>query len=167
MTTPRPEPVPRRHEQFMQLALEQAARAAALGEIPVGAVLVCDGEVVALAHNTRETEHDPLGHAELTALRDGARKLGRWRLSGCTLYVTLEPCPMCAPALVQARVDRIVYGAMDPKLGAAGTVFNLVDRPEFNHRPEVIAGVCEEEAQMALKRFFERRRAGEIPGWAE
>lgn len=167
MTTPRPEPVPRRHEQFMQLALEQAARAAALGEIPVGAVLVCDGEVVALAHNTRETEHDPLGHAELTALREGARKLGRWRLSGCTLYVTLEPCPMCAPALVQARVDRIVYGAMDPKLGAAGTVFNLVDRPEFNHRPEVIAGVCEEEAQRALKQFFERRRAGEIAGWAE
>lgn len=167
MTTSPPTPVPWRHEDFMRLALDEAARAAALGEIPVGAVLVHDGEVVARAHNTRETQHDPLGHAELTALREGARRLGRWRLSGCTLYVTLEPCPMCAPALVQARVDRIVFAAMDPKLGAAGTVFNLVDRPEFNHRPDVIAGICEEEAQTALKRFFGRRRAGEIPGWAE
>ncbi len=167
MTTPSLPPVPWRHETFMRLALDEAERAAALGEIPVGAVLVCDGEVVARAHNTREIHHDPLGHAELTALREGARRLGRWRLTGCTLYVTLEPCPMCAPALVQARVDRIVFGAMDPKLGAAGTVFNLVDRREFNHRPEVIAGICEEEAQTVLKRFFGRRRAGEIHGWPE
>lgn len=167
MTTPPPSTVPGRHETFMRLALEEADKAEVLGEIPVGAVLVCDGEVVARAHNTRETQHDPLGHAELTALREGSRRLGRWRLTGCTLYVTLEPCPMCAPALVQARVDRIVYAAMDPKLGAAGTVFNLVDRREFNHRPEVIAGVCEHDAQTALKRFFSRRRSGEVPGWPE
>lgn len=151
----------------MRLALEEAARAAALGEVPVGAVLVHEGEVIARAHNTRESQHDPLGHAELTALREGAKRLGRWRLAGCTLYVTLEPCPMCAPALVQARVDRIVFGAMDPKLGAAGTVLNLVDRPEFHHRPEVIGGVCEAEAQEALKSFFARRRAGQIGGWPD
>lgn len=167
MTTLPPPMVPPRHEAFMKLALEEAERAAALGEIPVGAVLVCQGTVVARAHNTRETQYDPLGHAELTALREGSRRLGRWRLNGCTLYVTLEPCPMCAPALVQARVDRIVYGAMDPKLGAAGTVFNLVERPEFNHRPEVISGICEAEAQAVLKRFFHARRSGEIPGWPE
>lgn len=151
----------------MRLALEEAARAAALGEVPVGAVLVHEGEVIARAHNTRESQHDPLGHAELTALREGARRLGRWRLAGCTLYVTLEPCPMCAPALVQARVDRIVFGALDPKLGAAGTVLNLVDRPEFHHRPEVIGGICEAEAQEALKGFFARRRAGKIDGWSD
>ncbi len=160
MTIPDPSLVPLRHDAFMLLALEEAVKAEALGEVPVGAVLVFEGKVVARAHNTRETQHDPLGHAELTALREGARQLGRWRLAGCTLYVTLEPCPMCAPALVQARVDRIVYGAMDPKLGAAGTVFNLVDRPEFNHRPEVIGGVCERQAQGILKRFFEARRNG-------
>lgn len=167
MTTLPPDPVPWRHEPYMRLALAEAEKAAALGEIPVGAVLVCDGAVIARAHNTRESRRDPLGHAELTALREGARALGRWRLTGCTLYVTLEPCPMCAPALVQARVDRIVYGAMDPKLGAAGTVFNLVDRREFNHRPEVIAGVCEDEARETLRRFFERRRTGETAGWPE
>jgi tRNA(adenine34) deaminase len=143
-----------RHTDYMQLAIEAAHRARAQGDVPVGAVLVCDGRVIATAHNTREALLDPAGHAELNALRAGAQALGRWRMAGCTLYVTLEPCPMCASALVQSRLDRLVYGAMDPKQGAAGTLWNLTDEPRLNHRVEVIAGVREAECGQLLRDFF-------------
>ncbi len=118
---------------YMALALEEARLAGTEGEVPIGSVIVCDGAVVARAHNTREAEHDPTAHAELIAIREASRKLGRWRLSDCTVYVTLEPCPMCAGAMHQARIDRLVYGAPDPKAGAVGTLFDL-PRREANHR---------------------------------
>jgi tRNA(adenine34) deaminase len=142
----------------MERAILAASHAHALGEVPVGAVLVHAGRVVATGWNTRETQRDPTGHAELMALRLGSEALGRWRLTGCTLYVTLEPCPMCAPAIVQARLDRVVFGAYDPKLGAAGSVFSLIERPEYPHRVEVIGGIMEAECQAQLRAFFESRR---------
>lgn len=146
------------HRDWMKLAMDAAAHARALGEVPVGAVLVCDDRLVATGWNTRETVPDPTGHAELMALQKGALALGRWRLTGCTLYVTLEPCPMCAPAIAQARVDRVVFGAYDPKVGAAGSVFSLIERPEYNHRVEVIGGVMEAECRAQLAGFFADRR---------
>lgn len=146
-----------RHADYMALALDEARLALERGDVPVGAVLVCDGEIVARGHNTREALHDPTGHAELNAIREGAARLGRWRLHGCTLYVTLEPCPMCAAALVQARLERLVYGAMDPKQGAAGSLWNLVEDPRLNHRVEVVASVREAECAAMLRRFFRDR----------
>lgn len=146
------------HSHWMTHALHLAERALKLGEVPVGAVLVCNNEIVAEGWNTRETERDPTGHAELLALRLGGKRLDRWRLNGCTLYVTLEPCPMCAPALVQARLDRVVFGAYDPKLGAAGSVFSLLERPEYLHRLEVIGGVMEQECREQLQAFFQTAR---------
>jgi tRNA(adenine34) deaminase len=141
----------------MELALAEARRAEAEGEVPVGAVLVHAGEVVARGRNTRETRFDPTGHAELNAIRMAAALLGRWRLHGCVLYVTLEPCPMCAAALVQARLPLLVYGAPDPKAGAAGTRLNLVDDRRLNHRIEVVAGVLEEPCREVLSAFFRDR----------
>lgn len=149
-----------RHEDWMERALDAAARARDLGEVPVGAALVMGDQLVSLGWNTRESAPDPTGHAELMALRLGAEALGRWRLSGCTLYVTLEPCPMCAPALVQARLDRVVFGAYDLKLGAAGSVFSLLEHPAYPHRLEVIGGIREERCQAELRAFFAARRAG-------
>jgi tRNA(Arg) A34 adenosine deaminase TadA len=147
-----------RHEDFMQLALAEAERAEAAGDVPVGAVLVHAGQVVAVGHNTREARLDPTGHAELEALRAGAAALGRWRLTGCTLYVTLEPCPMCAAALVQCRVDQLVFGAQDPKQGAAGSLYNIVEDARLNHRLAVVAGVLEGACETQLKRYFAERR---------
>lgn len=144
--------------RWMRLALEEAKKALEKGEVPVGAVVVKDGVVVGRGHNVRETERDPLGHAELIAIREAARTLGGWRLGGTTLYVTLEPCPMCAGAIVQSRIDRLVFGAADPKAGSAGTLVNLVRDPRFNHRAEVRGGVLEEEAAALLKAFFARLR---------
>jgi len=142
----------------MARALELAREGLAHGEVPVGAVIVYQDQEIASAGNTRETAHDPLGHAELTALRQAAMKRDRWRLTGCTLYVTLEPCPMCAAAALQARVDRIVFGALDPKLGACGSVWSLAQAPEWNHAVEVISGIGEAEASELLKTFFAARR---------
>ena len=139
---------------YMSLALEQARLAAAEGEVPIGAVLVCDGAVVAHGRNARESAADPTAHAEMIAIREGAGRLGRWRLSGCTLYVTLEPCPMCAGALVNARIDRVVYGATDPKAGAVGTLFDLSADPRLNHRFDVTTGVLADECGQVLKEFF-------------
>jgi tRNA(adenine34) deaminase len=140
---------------YMALALEEARRAAAEGEVPIGAVMVCDGAVVARGRNARESAADPTAHAEMIAIREAAEKLGRWRLSDCTLYVTLEPCPMCAGALVNARIERLVYGAADPKAGAVGTLYDLSADTRLNHRYEVTAGVLEAECGQILKNFFQ------------
>lgn len=145
------------HELYMELALEQAVQAAALGEVPVGAVLVHNGIVIAQAGNTRETRQDPMGHAELTAIRTASQILGRWRLTGCTLYVTLEPCPMCAGAIVNARIDHLVYGAADPAAGCVGSRIHLFDL-DFNHRPRVTTGVLADRCGALLKDFFEEKR---------
>lgn len=144
--------------RFMRLALEEAAAAAEEGEVPIGAVVVCDGEVVSRAHNRREEDADPAAHAEFLAMEDAARALGRWRLSGCTVYVTLEPCLMCAGLMVNARVDRCVYGASDPKGGALGTLFDVSHDERLNHAFEVTSGVLADEAAEQLRTFFRARR---------
>ena len=146
-------------EAYMRLALEEAAAAGAAGEVPIGAVVVCDGEVVARAHNRRETDADPSAHAEFSAMVAAARELGRWRLTGCTVYVTLEPCLMCAGLMVNARVDRCVYGAADPKGGALGTLFDVSHDPRLNHAFEVTPGVLADESAARLRSFFRARRA--------
>jgi tRNA(adenine34) deaminase len=146
------------NERWMALALEEARAAAREGEAPVGALAVVDGEVVARGRNRRESDRDPTAHAELIAVRDAAEHLGRWRLSGATVYVTLEPCPMCAGALILARVDRIVFGAYDFKAGACGSVVDLFEAGRFNHRPDIVGGVMAEACGRVLTEFFEERR---------
>jgi tRNA(adenine34) deaminase len=145
-------------ERFMARALELARGAAAAGEVPVGAVLVRDGEVLAEGRNRPITDHDPTGHAEIDCLRRAGRTAGNYRLPGTTLYVTLEPCPMCAGAMVHARVQRLVYGAPDPKSGAAGSVFDLTASERLNHRLETTAGVLAEACGELLRDFFRARR---------
>lgn len=142
----------------MALALEEARRAAELGEVPIGAVVVCEGAVIARAHNRREIDNDPAGHAEFIAIRDAAASLERWRLSDCTVYVTLEPCPMCAGLMHQARIARCVWGAPDPKAGALGTLYDLHDDTRLNHRFDVTTGVCAEESAALLREFFGKLR---------
>ena len=142
----------------MQLALRLATRAAALGEVPVGAVVVRSGVVIAARHNERETSQDPTAHAEVLALRDAAHAIGKWRLNECTLVVTLEPCVMCAGALMNARVARLVYGAADLKGGATASLYNICADPRLNHEPVVIHGVCEQESASLLRIFFSQKR---------
>jgi tRNA(adenine34) deaminase len=142
----------------MRQALVLAAQAAEAGEVPVGAVVVYRGEVIATGSNRREIDRQPFAHAELLAMQAAASALGAWRLSGTTVYVTLEPCSMCAGALVLARVDRLVFGATDPKAGAVGSVFNLVQEPRLNHRLEVTGGILASECQEQLQAFFRRLR---------
>lgn len=146
-------------EKYMAMALEEAARAAELGEVPIGAVVVHAGEVVARAGNRRETDADPAAHAEFTALTQAARALGRWRLTGCTVYVTLEPCLMCAGLMVNSRIDRCVFGAPDPKGGAVGTLYDVSHDERLNHEFEVEGGVLEDACAEVLRVFFKRRRA--------
>ncbi|MFP2963442.1 tRNA adenosine(34) deaminase TadA [Myxococcus sp. 1LA] len=146
-------------EAFMQQALSLAREAAELGEVPVGAVAVLDGEVVGTGFNRREVDRNPLAHAEMLAMDAAARKIGAWRLSGVTLYVTLEPCAMCAGGLVQSRVTRLVFGAFDPKAGAVGSLYNLVEEPRHNHRLQVTSGILADESRLLLKTFFGRLRA--------
>ena len=146
-------------ERWMRLALAEAERAAAMGEVPVGAVVVRGDEVVGRGHNRREVDGDPLGHAELLAIEEASRATDGWRLSGCTLYVTLEPCAMCAGALVNSRIDRLVYAAADPKAGFCGSLGDLVRDERLNHRLEVTAGVLETECGDLLRKFFEGLRA--------
>jgi len=141
-------------ERYMSMALALAESAARQGEVPVGAVAVLGGQVVGRGHNRREAEQNPLAHAELLAMREAARHLGAWRLLGVELFVTLEPCTMCAGALIQARVSRLVYGAKDAKAGAVGSLYNVLEDPRHNHRVEVAAGVLEEPCAQVLKAFF-------------
>ena len=145
-------------ERYMRMALDEARLAAEEGEVPIGAVVVCDGRVVSRAHNRRETDADPSAHAEFSAMVAAARELGRWRLTGCSVYVTLEPCLMCAGLMVNARVDRCVYGASDPKGGALGTLFDVSCDPRLNHAFAVSAGVQGDEAADLLREFFRSRR---------
>jgi tRNA(adenine34) deaminase len=145
-------------EKCLAVALEEAQRAAEEGEVPVGAAMVIDGEVIAQAHNLREGLTDPTAHAEMLVLREASQRLGRWRLTGGTLYVTMEPCAMCAGAAVLARISRIVYGCRDPKAGACGSVFNIPRETQLNHRIEVIGGMLEQPCQEIIQRFFEKRR---------
>ena len=145
--------------RYMRLALEEAAKAYDLGEVPIGAVMIGDdGDVIARGHNMRETWRDATAHAEMIAIREACERLGRWRLSGCTLYVTIEPCPMCAGALVMSRVERVVYGSTDAKAGAVESLFNIVGHAALNHRVEVTAGILQEECAGIMKRFFAERR---------
>lgn len=143
---------------YMGLALDEAKKAYRIGEVPIGAIVVKDGEVIAAAHNLRETGHDATAHAEVMAIRKACEKIGHWRLTGATLYVTIEPCPMCAGALVMSRVDRLVYGAADYKAGAVESLFNITNHSGLNHRMAVTAGVREEECRALMKEFFRERR---------
>src|SRR5438105_4425940 len=147
-----------RDEYFMRLALREAARALEHDDVPIGAVVVKEGEVVGVGHNERELREDPTAHAELIALREAARAIGTWRVLDSVMYVTLEPCAMCAGAIVLARVPRVVFGADDPKAGAAGSVFDVLAEPRLNHRPEVAAGLLAGESAELLRRFFAVRR---------
>lgn len=149
-------------EKFMAAAVEEAKKALAADEVPVGAVVVFAGKIYACAHNLRETLKDPTAHAEILALRTAAQRLGSWRLDRMTLYVTLEPCPMCAGALVNARLERLVFGAFDPKAGAVASLHNLVQDERLNHRIAVTGGVLAEEAQALLRDFFQAKRADSL-----
>lgn len=142
----------------MRLALDEARAAVAHGDVPVGAIVVCDGQVIARRHNERELTGDPTAHAEVLALRDAAATLGRWRLDDCTLVVTLEPCVMCAGALLNARIGRLVFGAADPKAGATGTLYHVCSDPRLNHNPPVQHGVLADESSALLADFFAQRR---------
>ena len=153
------EMVPTEDQYFMDLALAEAAAAAEMGEVPVGAIVVHEGKVISSAHNRREIDGDPSAHAEFIAMRDAAHVLGDWRLEDCTVYVTLEPCAMCAGLMVNARVPRCVYAATDPRGGFLGSLGDLSSHPVLNHRFEVTAGVRAEEASDLLRSFFRRVRA--------
>jgi tRNA(Arg) A34 adenosine deaminase TadA len=143
----------------MRLAIEQARDAGLAGEVPIGAVIVQEGELLAAAANRTVRDQDPTAHAEILALREASRVLGTWRLTGCTLYVTLEPCAMCAGALVLARMKRVVFGAWDDKAGMAGSIGDLLRHPRLNHSPEVTGGVLCDECGVLLTRFFQRKRS--------
>lgn len=146
------------HKKYMQEAIEEAKKAEELGEVPIGAIIVKDGEIIARGHNLRETLKNPLAHAEIIAIESASKRLGGWRLHGCTLYVTLEPCQMCAGALVQSRVDHVVYGTEDHKAGSAGSLLNLLQDKRFNHNVEITKGVLQAESSQLLKDFFKNLR---------
>lgn len=145
---------------FMRMALEEAAKAPVVGEVPIAAVIMHDNQVLAKAHNYRELWQDPTAHAEIIAIRAAAAALGTWRLTGTTLYVTVEPCAMCIGAIILARVSRVVFGAWDPKGGACGSVFDLTNEPRLNHHVEIVSGLLEEESRTLLQQFFKRLRTG-------
>lgn len=146
------------HELFMKEAMKQAKKAAALGEVPIGCVIVHDGKIIGRGYNRRNTDKSTLSHAEITAIRRASRVLSDWRLEDCTLYVTLEPCQMCAGAIVQARIPEVIIGCMNPKAGCAGSIYNLLQEPAFNHQVRIFKGVREEECSLMLKDFFKGLR---------
>lgn len=145
-------------KKFMKEALKQANKAAAIGEVPIGCVIVYQDKIIARGYNRRNIENSTLAHAEITAIKKACKKLGDWRLEGCTMYVTLEPCPMCAGAAVQARIPRVVIGALNPKAGCAGSVTDLLSEKRFNHQAEKITGVLGEECSHLMKEFFKELR---------
>lgn len=151
-------------EKYMKKALSQAAKAAKLDEVPIGCVIVYQDKIIGRGYNRRNTDKTTLGHAEITAIRKASKYLGDWRLEDCTLYVTLEPCQMCAGAIIQARIPRVVIGSMNPKAGCAGSIFNLLEVPQFNHQAEVTRGVLDSECSQMLTAFFkdlrERKKRG-------
>ncbi len=146
------------HETYMREALIEAEKARDKGEVPIGAVVVRYGEIVGRGHNLRETDKDPTAHAEMIAIRDASKNLGGWRLTDCSLYVTIEPCPMCAGAIYQSRIVELVYGAPDLKAGAAGTLYNIVQDERLNHRMNLISGVLQDESATMMKDFFRKLR---------
>ena len=145
-------------ERYMKEAIRQAKKAAAIGEVPIGCVIVYEGKIIARGYNRRKTDKNTLAHAELQAIKRASKRLGDWRLEGCSMYVTLEPCQMCGGAIVQARIDRAVIGAMNPKAGCAGSVLNLLEMDGFNHKVQVTRGVLEEECSSMLSGFFRELR---------
>lgn len=146
------------HEIYMEEALNEARKAFQVGEVPIGAVVVKDGVIIGRGYNRREELNDPTAHAEILALRNAGENTGGWRLSGGVLYVTIEPCPMCAGALINSRIDKVVYGAPEPKLGSAGSKLNLLQFPGFNHQVKIIGPVLEEKCQTLMKEFFRKLR---------
>ncbi|WP_338044249.1 tRNA adenosine(34) deaminase TadA [Paenibacillus oryzisoli] len=146
------------HIPWMKEAIAEALKAEAIREVPIGAVVVHQGQIIGRGHNLRETTLDPLAHAELIAIKQASEHLQAWRLLDCQLYVTLEPCPMCAGAIVQARVPQVIYGTVDPKAGCAGTLMNLLQEDRFNHRVDVVSGVLQEECSTMLTQFFRKLR---------
>lgn len=146
-------------EKYMKEALRLAKKAYALGEVPIGCVIVYEGKIIGRGYNRRKTDKNTLSHAEITAIRKASKYMGDWRLEGCTLYVTLEPCQMCAGAIVQARIPEVVMGCMNPKAGCAGSILNLLNMPEFNHQVAVTGGILEAECSTVLKTFFAELRA--------
>ncbi len=146
-------------EKYMREALRQAKKASALGEVPIGCVIVHEGRVIGRGYNRRNTDKNTLAHAEITTINKASKKIGDWRLEECTLYVTLEPCQMCAGAIVQARIPETVIGCMNPKAGCAGSILNILEMPEFNHQVKVTRGILEEECSEMLKTFFAQLRA--------
>ena len=145
-------------ERYMKEAIRQAKKARALEEVPIGCVIVCNGQIIARGYNRRNTDKNTLSHAELNAIKKASKKLGDWRLEGCTMYVTLEPCQMCAGALMQSRIDRVVIGSMNPKAGCAGSILNMFQIKEFNHQVDSVDGVLQEECQIMMKNFFKELR---------
>lgn len=145
-------------EKYMKEAIRQAKKAYALGEVPIGCVIVYGGKIIGRGYNRRNTDKNTLAHAEITAINKASKKMGDWRLEGCTLYVTLEPCQMCAGAIVQARVDEVVMASMNPKAGCAGSILNILEMPEFNHQVKITRGVLEEECSHMLTNFFKELR---------
>ena len=158
-----PEGVTQTDLAMMQRALELAEQAASVGEVPVGAVIYRNNEIVAEASNNRESSRDPVGHAELVAISEAGRQLNKWRLSDCSMAVTLEPCPICAGAMVNARLSRVIYGATDPKAGACNTLYRIPTDSRLNHKVEVIGGVLGEQSKQLLQRFFRQRRGSRNP----
>jgi tRNA(adenine34) deaminase len=150
------------HEKYMKEAIKQAKKAYRIEEVPIGCVIVYEDKVIARGYNRRNIDQNTISHAEMTAIKKASKKLGDWRLEGCTMYITLEPCQMCAGAIVQSRMDKVVIGSMNPKAGCAGSVMNLLEVKEFNHQVEIVKGVLQEECSSMLKMFFRELRENKI-----